>query len=448
MATIFCMNCGITMPEETRFCPECGSPTLKEIGFEEPGTRRRVPPYVAVTREGSRPGSRVQAESHLRVTCPVCGAVNSDLSRFCGACGEPLHSAPVASTTRDEALQPVMSEHNREERSQGIRRRTVAYGLAALGVLAILIGGAAFAMKLLNRGDAADSAVELPVDQSADEAIPTEATGEVGAMGTAGTVVHATLSDYSWSELSIIARHMSATLSREKALACAQEYHLVDEAGRIVDDTIDVSIEGVGTVPMRIVGIYHDDLASGEGKAGLTFLAADLTLTHAMKDVDDNVGGWEQSRLRLWLQEELPHSFDPALYALIVPVDKHTNNAGQTMSTTSVTSTFDALWVPSVVEICGPVEWDWTSDSANSGSYNAVLNAEGSQYELFSQLGVTSVENNSSLAMTGAYGAISWWTRSCSASKSAHYRIVDAAGNPSRFAAAPEIMGVCLGFCL
>ncbi len=441
MATIFCMNCGTTMPEETHFCPKCGSPTLKELNLDDERSRSHAR-RKALTSEDA--GTALAQP----LMCPACGAFNAASSRYCNSCGTLLDPRADESVSRDEGMQPVVSDQDRQARILGIRQRTLAYGLAAFAAVVVLAAGGAFALGMFGKKADLTPVAEQTAESAQSEETPIEATGEVGAMGTAGTVVHAKLSDYSWSELSIVARHMSAAASREQALECAKEYHLVDEAGNIYQDTLDVSIDGVGTVPMRIVGIYHDDLASGEGKAGLTFLAADLTLTRAMKDVDDNVGGWERTPLRLWLQNELPHSFDPTLYSLIVPVDKHTNNAGQTQSTSSVTSTFDTLWIPSVVEICGPVSWDWSSDSANSSAYNAVLNAEGTQYELFSQLGVASAEGNDSLAMSGSYGAMSWWTRSSSASKGAHYRIVDEAGDPSRFAAAPEIMGVCLGFCL
>lgn len=53
------------------------------------------------------------------------------------------------------------------------------------------------------------------------------------------------------------------------------------------------------TMSYRIIGISHDDLANGSGKAGLTFETTnDAMGMQRMNATDTNVGGWEGSELR------------------------------------------------------------------------------------------------------------------------------------------------------
>ncbi len=52
------------------------------------------------------------------------------------------------------------------------------------------------------------------------------------------------------------------------------------------------------TLQYRIIGINHDDLADGTGKAGLTFLTTSTTISSRMNATDTNAGGWEKSELR------------------------------------------------------------------------------------------------------------------------------------------------------
>ena len=52
------------------------------------------------------------------------------------------------------------------------------------------------------------------------------------------------------------------------------------------------------TLEYRIIGINHDDLADGSGKAGLTFLTTSTNISSRMNATNTNAGGWEKSGLR------------------------------------------------------------------------------------------------------------------------------------------------------
>lgn len=63
--------------------------------------------------------------------------------------------------------------------------------------------------------------------------------------------------------------------------------------------TWSIKLTNGQTLQYRIVGINHDDLADGSGKAGLTFEATNTALAfQKMNATYTNVGGWEKSELR------------------------------------------------------------------------------------------------------------------------------------------------------
>ena len=206
------------------------------------------------------------------------------------------------------------------------------------------------------------------------------------------------------------------------------------------------------TNKMRVIMVPRNswvpvDVFNDDGTYAVT-REMQLTLAHAMKQTDDNTGGWEGAELRTWLNEEAYGALGEEIAPYLQTADVHTNNVGQTTSIASVTSTLDRLWVPSVVEVCGPVAWRWDSDLEHSDQYNAVLNAEGSQYACFAGAVASSTQPNEALALGGSSGATQWWLRSSSASKPQHYRQVGEDGDPSRWGSAPQWLGVRFCFCL
>ena len=52
------------------------------------------------------------------------------------------------------------------------------------------------------------------------------------------------------------------------------------------------------TLEYRIIGMNHDNLADGSGKAGLTFLTTSLSFQSRMNVELTNAGGWEKSDVR------------------------------------------------------------------------------------------------------------------------------------------------------
>lgn len=268
-------------------------------------------------------------------------------------------------------------------------------------------------------------------------------TGESEAGQQDGTTVavRSSLADYSWDELGIIAQEIEACTSSESALAVAQSYHLVDASGTYLDATKSIDMLDGQTLNVRLVGIWHDDGDTASGKTGLSFLADDIVYQHQMSKTEFMPGGWELSELRAWLSSELYQKFPAEVSSHMVSTSKYTNNVGETHFITSVTETKEMLWVPSIVEIAGPLDWVYSSHPEYQDDYNAIFNAEGTQYPAFAQVGINTDGANPILN----HGK-PWWTRS-TAPASSRARYVSANGNPADYGDANANHGVLVGFC-
>lgn len=155
----------------------------------------------------------------------------------------------------------------------------------------------------------------------------------------------------------------------------------------------------------RIIGINHDDLADGSGKAGLTFEATnDAMGMQTMNATDTNTGGWEKSELRgrlnsgdLWTQ--LPVD----LQVRIKSVEKMTDNKDGGSAGTATTTT-DKVFPLSSTEVYGDSQSD------------------GTQYEYYASKGVTWP------SYSGASLGFRHWTRSVPPSGSTSFCCVGSNG--------------------
>lgn len=278
-----------------------------------------------------------------------------------------------------------------------------------------------------------------------------------GWFGLGGPAVRASTNDYSWDELSKISEKISASGSEEAALKVAEKYHLVGSDGKLDGSQAKEFQLADGTaVKAQIAGFYHDDKTGG-GKAGITFITSGAVAEHAMNASSSsssrsNAGGWEASKMRSWLSGTMASQLPAEITSRTVAVDKRTNNVGKTTDASSVTTTSDKLWLFSTAELCGDISWGWDD------SYNNVMNAEGEQYQLFSDCGVTdanqgnSILTKSMLASGGKNwdkgGACLWWCRSAYPSGSDTFNDVYSDGSPYYGYGAGFSYGVVLGFCI
>lgn len=160
------------------------------------------------------------------------------------------------------------------------------------------------------------------------------------------------------------------------------------------------------TLEYRIVGINHDDLADGSGKAGLTFEATNSALGYQkMNATNTNAGGWEKSELRGRLNTGDLWSLLPSeLQSKVKAVTKMTDNQGGGKAGTP-TATTDKVFLLSATEVWGDMQSD------------------GTQYEYYKSKGVTT--SNYSGASSSNYH----WTRSVYPYTSTSFRFVGRGGD-------------------
>ena len=188
------------------------------------------------------------------------------------------------------------------------------------------------------------------------------------------------------------------------------------------------------TLEYRIIGIGHDDLADGSGKAGLTFLTTSTGIQSRMNATGTNAGGWEKSELRQKMDGgEIWNLMPSDFQSKVKPVKKFTNNVGGLDKNAAVTATSDRLFLLSYSEIVPTSAW------ASSYPWSS---SEGTQYEAFKG----KVVNNSGSKLdlfTGAY----WWERSVNPSDSVNFLSVDSDANLSHPGAAGNSRSVFPAFC-
>ena len=160
------------------------------------------------------------------------------------------------------------------------------------------------------------------------------------------------------------------------------------------------------TLEYRIVGINHDDLADGSGKAGLTFEATNSALGYQkMNATNTNAGGWEKSELRGRLNSGDLWSLLPAeLQSKVKAVKKLTDNQGGGKAGTP-TATTDKVFLLSATEVWGDMQSD------------------GTQYEYYKSKGVTTSN------YSGASSSNRHWSRSVYPSNSTYFRYVSSSGD-------------------
>ena len=160
------------------------------------------------------------------------------------------------------------------------------------------------------------------------------------------------------------------------------------------------------TLEYRIIGINHDDLADGSGKAGLTFEATNSALGYQkMNATNTNAGGWEKSELRGRLNTGDLWSLLPSeLQSKVKAVTKMTDNQGGGKAGTP-TATTDKVFLLSATEVWGDMQSD------------------GTQYEYYKSKGVTTSN------YSGASSSNNHWTRSVYPNSSTYFRYVIASGD-------------------
>lgn len=193
------------------------------------------------------------------------------------------------------------------------------------------------------------------------------------------------------------------------------------------------------TLEYRIIGINHDNLANGSGKAGLTFMTTSTGIKSRMNATNTNSTGWKNSELRAKMNfGEIWNLLPADLQNTIKPVTKLTIDAHGTTSTTP-TSTVDKLSLLSIVEIAPSAPSNWVDTDLNKPS---CLAQEGTQFEAFRGKVLNSAKENDALA-----GNAYWWERTNRSYDEVSFLYVSNSGDPSGHTVASNVCTVFPIFC-
>ena len=180
-----------------------------------------------------------------------------------------------------------------------------------------------------------------------------------GSAGTDSAIVQAAVAkdakDWTLDDQKAVAEDIAAKGEASPAYAKAK-------AAMDAGTEFSMKLTNSDILKYRIIGINHDDLADGSGKAGLTFLTTSPTISSYMcyKGSKSNAGGWEFSDLRAMLNGEPFWNLMPTDFQVKVKrVKKLTNNAGsgeeilgdEENKNISATATLDKLFLLSYSEI-------------------------------------------------------------------------------------------------
>ena len=201
--------------------------------------------------------------------------------------------------------------------------------------------------------------------------------------------------------------------------------------------TWSVKLTNGQTMQYRIIGINHDDLADGSGKAGLTFLTTSTGISSRMNATNTSAGGWEKSELRAKMNSgEIWNLMPSDFQAKVKVVTKLTNNVGggDANKNAAVTATSDKLFLLSHSEI--------VETHKNAWSDYSWLDSEGFQYEAFKGKVSNDSGINDCLSNNRA-----WWERSVVPSLSTCFLGVNVGGGASNANGATTSSCVCPAWC-
>lgn len=223
-----------------------------------------------------------------------------------------------------------------------------------------------------------------------------------------------TFANTSWKDIDIVSR-----------AGLAEDYFAVGD-----EKTIELTTGE--QITLVILGFNHDDLSDGSGKAGITIGMKELlATTYRMNATRTNAGGWDESNMRTSTMATLLSRLPSDLQAVIKQVNKKTTDGN---GSSSITTSADKLWLPSMVEIIGTTMAGYAE--------------EGEQYEYWQTVKDGTVEADRIKRLSNGTGdAKVWWLRSPQINSTYYWYQIDYAGflvlgSPT------SLWGVCFAFCV
>ena len=249
----------------------------------------------------------------------------------------------------------------------------------------LLVAAIALTVSSLVAGSAVELVAPTPAYAASKKSSKKSKDGSVK-----GVKVKKKVDKYTWAELAKISDAMTKSGSRKAALKIAKKYKLCDKKGKLDGSQTKRMTTSSGEASARIVGFYHDDLSDGSGKAGITWQFAD-----GVCDVDYNQSGLSDAdhsgNIQLMdgaLQDLASGSYLTSdVTSRLATVTVKTASMDSIRSGEAVSSD-KKLWAPSAVEVLGDAE-NMSDVNRDSEWMPKALNAEGAQYDLFKNQGLS-----------------------------------------------------------
>jgi hypothetical protein len=194
---------------------------------------------------------------------------------------------------------------------------------------------------------------------------------------------------------------------------------------------IPITLDGEDvTIDVEIISFCHDYLSDGSAKASIIFFCKDLpNILHRMNPESTNAGGWEESEMRQFVNNDLYDALPDDLKRIILPVRKISDGGS---SNKNLVTTDDKLWLASYNEV-----------GLTSGNNN--LTGHG---ELYSNV-FSSDKDSRKKYITDNTASGGWWLRSSYYSdntSSMFWRVTNGGGSYSDIAF--NKFYVAFGFCI
>lgn len=194
----------------------------------------------------------------------------------------------------------------------------------------------------------------------------------------------------------------------------------------VVGSEKDITLSTGEVLTLVIVGINHDDLADGSGKAGLTIGLKNLMAEKRAMNRSTNKVSFVGSAMYSWLTGTLIPQLPEDLQAVIKTVNKKTSAGNKS---TSIQTDAMQIFMFAEIEVFGLV--------------SKSVDGEGSQYDYF-----TTEANRVKYLSNGSGSANNWWERSPNKSETDGYCLVSSSGGISAVNNGGNLYGVCFGFCV
>ena len=282
-------------------------------------------------------------------------------------------------------------------------------------------------------------------------------SGNGAGSATVQTAIAKDAKDWTLGEQEAVAKDIAKNGTSSIAYAKAK-------AAMDAGTTWSVKLTNGKTMTYRIIGINHDDLADGGGKAGLTFLTTSTGISSRMSATNTNAGGWKKSELRQKMNSgEIWNLVPPDFQSKVKSVRKLTNNigGGNENKNATITATSDKLFLLSYSEIVPTSCWASdcpapdkldpdnpdppAPDDPWTPSDYPWISSEGTQYEAFKGKVTEIFSGNSAIAIGSR-----WWERSVSVSPNDYdsFLSVGADGDPTgKLDLATNLYCVCPAWC-